>query len=107
MVGLAHLIRHIAPLHLMCAPQDINVVYHVRDPFTQKPTIYLYDSMPGGIGLSDRIFEMDRTILMRAKEMLENCPCRDGCPSCVGASAGSGAKKTLISILREHLKGQQ
>ena len=103
MIGLAHLIRHIAPMHLMCAPQDINVVYHVRDPFTGKPTIYLYDSVPGGIGLSDRIYEMDRALLERAREMLLACPCADGCPSCVGATAGSGAKRTLLKILNEML----
>ena len=103
MIGLAHLIRHIAPMHLMCAPQDINVVYHVRDPFTGKPTIYLYDSVPGGIGLSDRIYEMDRALLERAREMLLACPCADGCPSCVGATAGNGAKRTLMKILNEML----
>ena len=100
MIGLAHLIRHIAPMHLMCAPQDINVVYHVKDPFTGKPTIYLYDSVPGGIGLSDRVYEMESVLLKRALEMLRECPCTDGCPSCVGATAGSGAKFTLIKILK-------
>lgn len=104
MVGLAHLIRHIAPMHLMCAPQDVNVVYHVKDPFTHKPTIYLYDSVPGGIGLSDRIYEMDRALLERAREMLLACPCADGCPGCVGAAAGSGAKETLKQILDELLE---
>ena len=104
MVGLAHLIRHIAPMHLMCAPQDVNVVYHVKDPFTHKPTIYLYDSVPGGIGLSDRIYEMDRALLDRAREMLLACPCTDGCPGCVGAAAGSGAKETLKQILGELLE---
>lgn len=104
MVGLAHLIRHIAPMHLMCAPQDVNVVYHVKDPFTHKPTIYLYDSVPGGIGLSDRIYEMDRALLERAQEMLLACPCTDGCPGCVGAAAGSGAKETLKQILDELLE---
>ena len=104
MVGLAHLIRHIAPMHLMCAPQDVNVVYHVKDPFTHKPTIYLYDSVPGGIGLSDRIYEMDRALLERAREMLLACPCTDGCPGCVGAAAGSGAKETLKQILDELLE---
>ena len=104
MVGLAHLIRHIAPMHLMCAPQDVNVVYHVKDPFTHKPTIYLYDSVPGGIGLSDRIYEMDRALLERAREMLLACPCTDGCPGCVGAAAGSGAKETLKRILDELLE---
>ena len=103
MVGLSHLMRGIAPAYLMCAPQDISVVYHVRDPFTGKPTIYLYDSVPGGIGLSDKVYEMDRELLARARETLLACPCADGCPSCVGVAAGSGAKFTLIRILNELL----
>ena len=99
LVGLTHLIRHIAPMYLMCAPQDINVVYHVKDTFTGGPTIYLYDSVPGGIGLSDRVYEMDRALFERARELLTACPCRDGCPSCVGASAGRGAKEALLRLL--------
>ncbi|MEE1199856.1 MAG: DEAD/DEAH box helicase, partial [Christensenellales bacterium] len=101
MVGLAHLIRHIAPLHLMCAPQDIRVVYHVKDPFTGCPTIFIYDAVPGGIGLSDRIYEIQQELLIRAEELMDGCSCPDGCPSCVGAAAGSGAKFTLKRILRE------
>ena len=104
MVGLAHLIRHIAPMHLMCAPQDISVVYHVKDVYTGKPTIYLYDSVPGGVGLSDRVYEMDRELLLRARELLLGCKCVDGCPGCVGAAAGHGAKFTLIQILNRLLE---
>ena len=104
MVGLAHLIRHIAPMHLMCAPQDISVSYHVKDVFTGKPTIYLYDALPGGIGLSDRVFEMDNELLLRARELLLSCKCVDGCPGCVGAAAGRGAKFTLIQILNRILE---
>lgn len=100
MVGLAYLLRHIAPIHLMCAPHDIGVVYHVKDPFTGKPTIYLYDNIAGGIGLSDKIFEMKRELLKSAENMLKNCKCVDGCPACVGASAGPGAKFTLIKVLK-------
>ena len=103
MVGLAHLLRGIVPAYLMCAPQDISVVYHVRDPFTGKPTIYLYDSVPGGIGLSDKVYEMDHLLLTHAREVLLSCKCPDGCPSCVGAVAGSGAKFTLVRILNELL----
>ena len=103
MVGLAHLIRHLAPMYLMCAPQDINVVYHVKDTFTGRPTIYLYDSVPGGIGLSDRVFEMEYELLSQAKDMLADCPCADGCPSCVGATAGPGAKSTLLRLLDQLL----
>ena len=103
MVGLAHLLRHIAPLYLMCAPQDISVVYHVKDTFTGRPTIYLYDAVPGGIGLSDKVYEMGNGLFIRARELLTACPCRDGCPSCVGPAAGSGAKRTLMRVLQELL----
>ena len=39
----------------------------------------------------------------RTRELLAACPCRDGCPSCVGATAGPGAKGTLMRILDELL----
>ena len=106
MVGLAYLLRHIAPMYLMCAPQDIRVVYHVKDTFTGRPTIYLYDSVPGGIGLSDRVYEMAYRLFDRARELLNRCPCADGCPSCIGATAGEGAKQTLVRMLDELLEGK-
>ena len=103
LIGLSHLLRSIAPMYLMCAPQDIGVVYHVKDPFTHQPTVYLYDNIAGGIGLSDKIYEMDRELMEQARGMLCSCGCTDGCPSCVGATAGPGAKFTLIRILSELL----
>lgn len=100
MVALAYLIRHIAPMHLMCAATDISVVYHVKDPFSEQPTVYLYDHIPGGVGLSDRVYEMDMQLFEEALDMLVSCPCENGCPSCVGANA-QGGKKALIAILKE------
>jgi len=88
----------------MCAPQDISVVYHVKDVFTGRPTIYLYDSVPGGVGLSDRVYEMENEMLRHARELLMGCNCIDGCPGCVGAAAGQGAKFTLIQILNRLLE---
>ncbi|MBR4443869.1 MAG: DEAD/DEAH box helicase [Clostridia bacterium] len=105
MVGLCHLMRAIAPLHLMCSSADIAVVYHVRDPFTQRPTLYFYDCVQGGIGLSDHVFESDLTLFREALSRLDECPCEDGCPSCVGASVGQGAKRTLRGLLHRLLEG--
>ncbi len=99
MVGLAHLIQYIAPLNLMCSPKDLSVSYHVKDPFTHRPTLYLYDCIQGGIGLSDRVYEMDRTLFQEALERLNECPCESGCPSCVGAAVGPSGKKTLKKLL--------
>ena len=100
MVALAYLMRHIAPMYLMCAPTDISVVYHVKDPFSDRPTAYLYDHIPGGVGLSDRVYEMNMELFVEARRMLAACPCENGCPSCVGAES-VGGKKTLIAILDE------
>ncbi len=55
--------------------------------------------MQGGIGLSDHVFESDLTLFREALSRLEECPCESGCPSCVGASVGPGAKKTLRELL--------
>ena len=100
MVALAYLMRHIAPMYLMCASTDISVVYHVKDPFSDQPTVYLYDHIPGGVGLSDRVYEMNMELFDEARRMLAACPCENGCPSCVGAES-VGGKKTLIAILDE------
>ena len=103
MVGISHIIEHIAPVFLMCSPRDIGVVYHVRDPFTNKPTLFLYDNCAGGVGLSDRVYEMDDELFKEARRMLMDCPCADGCPSCVGppSDVGVGGKRIAIELLGE------
>lgn len=103
MVGISHIIEHIAPVFLMCSPRDIGVVYHVRDPFTNRPTLFLYDNCAGGVGLSDRVYEMDDELFKEARRMLMDCPCVDGCPSCVGppSDVGAGGKRIAIELLGE------
>lgn len=105
MVGLAYLLRHIAPMYLMCAVTDISVVYHVKDTFSNKPTIYLYDHVPGGIGLSDKVYDMNDLLFKEAFRILSACPCTDGCPSCTGATS-EGSKHVLMMILKEYLMGE-
>lgn len=103
MVGLSYLLRHIAPMFLMCAVTDISVTYHVKDTFSGKPTLYLYDHIPGGIGLSDRVYEMNTEFFDEALRMLNACPCADGCPCCTGAGS-EGSKHTLMMILSKFKK---
>ena len=103
MVGISHIIEHFAQVFLMCSPLDIGVVYHVRDPFTNRPTLFLYDNCAGGVGLSDRVYEMDDELFKEARRMLMDCPCADGCPSCVGppSDVGAGGKRIAIELLGE------
>ncbi len=62
----------------------------------------LYDEIPAGIGFSQKLFEMHSELIERALELVSQCPCQDGCPSCVGPGGenGLGAKRSTLAILR-------
>ena len=102
LMGLAHVLSHICPIFLMCDTRDINVVYHSRSPFTRQPTIYIYDSHPGGVGFSNKIYEIYREVFEKCREIIENCTCTGGCPSCIGPSIGeegNNSKDIALNIL--------
>ncbi len=82
--GLANLIREISPIYLFCDRNDINTSFVYKHEINGKPTIFLYDVYPGGIGLSLKFYNMVRDIIEYSLEYLRQCPCRIGCPSCVG-----------------------
>ncbi len=106
MMGISNLLAIVAPIYLMCAPRDIKIVYQVKAPHTDRPTIFLYDQYPGGIGLSEKAYEMQEMLLEHALNVVESCGCTDGCPSCVGpmSDAGARGKDAAKHILRELLK---
>ncbi len=103
MIGIANLLRIVCPLYLMCSPQDIAVVYQVKSPITDKPTVIIYDNTPGGIGLSQKAFGMKEILMRNALRIAEDCPCGYGCPSCVGPTGevGGDGKATAISLLKK------
>ncbi|MCR4435665.1 MAG: DEAD/DEAH box helicase [Clostridiales bacterium] len=84
LLGLSNIVSNAAPIYLMCSPRDIRVVYQVKSPFTQRPTLYIYDNFPGGVGFSDKLFELHRELFKTSREMILHCTCEEGCPSCVG-----------------------
>ena len=103
--GLGNLLVNVAPLFLMCDPGDIRVVCQVRAPHTGRPTVFLYESYPGGVGMSERLFRLRGDLLLRCLELVQACPCVDGCPSCVGPAAevGDSGKVAAIAVLRKLL----
>ncbi|MCK5129903.1 MAG: DEAD/DEAH box helicase, partial [Clostridiales bacterium] len=103
MLGICNVIANIAPVYLMCETSDISVIFQVRSPFTGKATIFIYDNIPGGIGFSQKLFEMDTQIYQKAVQLIQDCSCLDGCPSCVGPDNSDKkiAKKLLEVIIRD------
>ena len=49
-----------------------------------RPTVFLYDNFPGGIGLSEPLYAIRTQVIDRSIEMVSACTCPQGCPACVG-----------------------
>ncbi len=102
--GLSYLLRNLAPVFLMCDPGDLGASVQARDVESGQPSITLYDTAPGGVGLSPRLLDLWERLAAAALERVQTCPCADGCPSCVGPAGESepGAKAATAKML-EHL----
>ena len=119
--GLAQALRQIAALFLMCDPHDLEVAIeeNLKDttgtpsqelPVGRRklslsaifePNLFIYDNYPGGIGLSQPLYEMHEKVLAETARLIRSCPCEDGCPSCVGpkGEVGDLGKKVALEIL--------
>jgi DEAD/DEAH box helicase domain-containing protein len=85
--GSIHAVEHAAislmPLLAMCDRWDIGGVSAPNHPDTNMATIFIYDGYPGGIGIAETTYQRLRELLLATREMIERCPCVEGCPSCV------------------------
>ena len=100
--GIAYTLQNLIPLYLMCDRADISVIPMVRAPFSNKPTIYVYDRYPGGVGLSKKLYGMDKLLLKATFDHISACACENGCPSCIGPplEAGLFGKSSAEKILK-------
>ena len=84
LLGAGRAIQAVASVLLMVDPRDLGLVSQVRSPHQESPTIYLYEAMPGGVGLSERLFARHDELVTGATELIRACPCEAGCPACTG-----------------------
>ncbi len=99
---LGYVVQNVAPVFLLCDPRDIGIAERLRDPELGDPCLFVYDNYPGGTGLAEGFQRSFASILAACLEVLTRCPCRDGCPSCIGppeADEGQSLKESLRSFL--------
>lgn len=63
-----------------------------------QPTIFIYDNYQGGVGFSQQLFDSHEDILKQTRELIGNCRCDSGCPSCVGPAKEVGEKSKEVSM---------
>jgi DEAD/DEAH box helicase domain-containing protein len=111
LMGAGRAIQTVASVLLMVDPRDLGLVTQVRSPHHEAPTIYLYEAMPGGVGLSERLFERHAELVVGAAELIAACACDSGCPACTGprlepeVDAKALARRLLAGLTQEVVAG--
>ncbi len=87
LLGALHATEHgqiaVLPLIAMCDRWDIGGLSTNVHFQTGRPTIFVYDGHPGGVGITLRGYEQFERLLGDAERLIAECPCESGCPSCV------------------------
>jgi DEAD/DEAH box helicase domain-containing protein len=102
LAGLGYVLSQLAPLFLMCDSSDLGLYMDASGATFGAPAIVIYDQVPAGIGFSQKLFELHGELIQRARQLVSECPCQDGCPSCVGPAGenGVGGKQETLAILK-------
>ncbi|HEX5095055.1 MAG TPA: Zn-binding domain-containing protein, partial [Acidimicrobiia bacterium] len=87
LIGAVHAAEHgligMLPLFTICDRWDVGGVSMALHPQTGEPTIFIYDGYPGGAGIAELAFEAAARHAAATLDLVAECPCEDGCPSCV------------------------
>ncbi|HLI47802.1 MAG TPA: DEAD/DEAH box helicase [Chthonomonas sp.] len=87
LLGSLHALEHAAiglmPLLSGTDPDDVGGVSYFQHPDTALPSVFIYDGYPGGVGLAELAYENLLFLLEATRSLLQQCPCEEGCPSCV------------------------
>ncbi|MFN8559716.1 MAG: Zn-binding domain-containing protein [Dehalococcoidia bacterium] len=105
--GLGNLLVNVAPVFVLCDPRDVHVATQLKAPFTERPTVYLYDAAPGGVGLAEKLYELREALVRAARDHARSCGCEAGCPSCVGPhnEVAGNPKHAALAMLDRLMAG--
>jgi len=117
--GLLYALGSMATLLMMCDRRDLGTAVGERPPSAAseinwedfavpanpseakeffEPNLYIYDAYPGGIGISEPLYQNCATLLNRTLELIGACPCENGCPSCVGPTADRSERTKEVAL---------
>jgi DEAD/DEAH box helicase domain-containing protein len=93
--GAEHAAIGMLPLFAMCDRNDIGGLSTPLHPDTGKAQIFIYDAYPGGVGIAEKGFELIRELWQATLAAISECPCKDGCPSCIQSPKCGNNNKPL------------
>ena len=97
--GGLHAAEHAAiailPLFALCDRNDIGGVSTPLHPDTGKAQIFIYDAYPGGVGIAEKGFDLVEELWQATLKVVTECPCQEGCPSCIQSPKCGNNNKPL------------
>lgn len=102
LAATAYALRSLAPILVMCDGRDLGVHADPTSTLTAgTPAVVVYETVPGGVGLARELADRHETLLRAALELVADCACEDGCPSCVGPAGepGHAGKAEALALL--------
>jgi len=81
--GAEHAIIALMPLHVICDRWDIGGLSSPAFGEAGEPAVFVYDAYEGGIGLAEKAFGILPDLFASVFELVRDCPCETGCPSCI------------------------
>ncbi|MBA7681282.1 hypothetical protein ES703_89620 [subsurface metagenome] len=97
--GGLHAAEHAAiailPLFALCDRNDIGGVSTPLHPDTRKAQIFIYDAHPGGVGIAEKGFDLIEELWQTTLKAIIECPCHEGCPSCIQSPKCGNNNKPL------------
>ncbi|HIK96229.1 MAG TPA: DEAD/DEAH box helicase [Planctomycetes bacterium] len=101
--GLAYILKRTAPSLCLCDEQNIETDVSLTEvaPGEWKSALYLFDTIEGGVGYAEKIFEVFSEALQLARTIIDDCPCTAGCPACVTALPPGVEDEELEQLLVE------
>ncbi|MBN1542568.1 DEAD/DEAH box helicase [candidate division KSB1 bacterium] len=97
--AVANVFGRVVPLFVMGDPGDIHTLPMVRAPLWKRPTLFVWESYPGGVGFSRKLFSIYADVASAALDLVASCGCASGCPSCVGPVLEVGDRGKEIARL--------
>lgn len=101
--GAEHALIGLFPLHVMCDRFDIGGLSTNYHEDTQEATIFIYDAYEGGIGITQKAVDVFVDLLKSTRDLLKNCNCHDGCPSCIYSPKCGNDNKPLHKKATEYI----
>jgi ATP-dependent helicase YprA (DUF1998 family) len=76
---------------LLCDRRDIGSI-------SEERRLFVYDFAEGGIGLAEKAYQLLEALVERAAALLRDCPCSEGCPSCMHVSGCPQGNSSLDKV---------